>query len=358
MVDRELAVSRTIFTGAVAGMAGRVVEMPFDTVKVRVQADGLAHPNGTPEFKNAWDCFIKTLQREGFLALFRGLPSPMVGSALESGSIFVFFNAAKRLFHKEGDHQPELSLPQIFVAGSLAGIGTAVLITPCELIKCRMQVQATPSVTSSISTTTAIHNNNHNKNRNNTNLVWSSGSSHTHLTNPSGLVKAREYSSLITASAPRYRNTLHCIYHTIREEGLIGIYRGFWSTFSRELVGSALWFGIYEMVCRSIARRRTSDAGILTQTLAGGLAGCVYWAVPYPIDTLKSKVQVAQRHQRHSVMVLLAKVLKEEGVKGLYRGIGPTMMRAFPGSAVTLVTYEQITKLIDHYSTLNMELNK
>lgn len=121
------------------------------------------------------------------------------------------------------------------------------------------------------------------------------------------------------------------------------------STFFRELVGTALWFGTYETVCRTLAADAgdASDAPPLIQLLAGGCAGCIYWGVPYPMDTVKSRIQIKQATEQTSIFKMFVEVLKEEGVRGLYRGIGPTMMRAIPGSAVALFTYERSSRFLD-----------
>lgn len=40
------------------------------------------------------------------------------------------------------------------------------------------------------------------------------------------------------------------------------------------------------------------------------------------------------------------KVVKSEGVRGLYKGIGPCLARAFPANAVTLLAYEYTKGLL------------
>jgi hypothetical protein len=58
----------------VSGIVCKFVEQPFDTIKVRVQAGTkVMSPSGVmvPEFNGPWDCFVKTLRREGFTALYK-----------------------------------------------------------------------------------------------------------------------------------------------------------------------------------------------------------------------------------------------------------------------------------------------
>ncbi|CAG8825883.1 41504_t:CDS:2, partial [Gigaspora margarita] len=64
----------------IAGMAGNLVEYPFDTVKTRLQAQSLDHKI----FKGPLDCFKQTMSHEGIWGLYRGMSSPMVGAMLEN----------------------------------------------------------------------------------------------------------------------------------------------------------------------------------------------------------------------------------------------------------------------------------
>lgn len=51
----------------VAGMVGKVVEYPFDTVKVRLQIQ----PMDRPHYTGALDCITRTLRQEGVNGLFK-----------------------------------------------------------------------------------------------------------------------------------------------------------------------------------------------------------------------------------------------------------------------------------------------
>ncbi|KAI5309694.1 Amino-acid transporter arg-13, partial [Ascosphaera atra] len=66
-------------------MAGKVIEYPFDTVKVRLQSQP---DTGPPMYKGPLDCFKQSLRAGGLYSLYRGIGAPMFGAAVETSSLF------------------------------------------------------------------------------------------------------------------------------------------------------------------------------------------------------------------------------------------------------------------------------
>lgn len=76
---------KDIVCGSLAGIVGKYIEYPFDTVKVRLQSQ----PDHLPLiYRGPLDCFKKSLQRDGFLGIYRGISAPLVGAAVETGCLF------------------------------------------------------------------------------------------------------------------------------------------------------------------------------------------------------------------------------------------------------------------------------
>ena len=57
---------------------------------------------------------------------------------------------------------------------------------------------------------------------------------------------------------------------------------------------------------------------------------CQEWAAIMPIDTIKTRYTVAKRGV--TVRAVVMHILQEAGLRGLYRGFVPTMLRAFPAN--------------------------
>ena len=74
-----------IVCGSVAGIVGKYIEYPFDTVKVRLQSQ----PDHVPlRYTGPVDCFKQSLQRDGFIGIYRGISAPLVGAAVETSTLF------------------------------------------------------------------------------------------------------------------------------------------------------------------------------------------------------------------------------------------------------------------------------
>lgn len=76
---------KDVVCGSIAGIVGKYIEYPFDTVKVRLQSQ----PNHLPlKYTGPLDCFKKSLKQDGFIGIYRGISAPLVGAAVETSCLF------------------------------------------------------------------------------------------------------------------------------------------------------------------------------------------------------------------------------------------------------------------------------
>lgn len=78
-------------------------------------------------------------------------------------------------------------------------------------------------------------------------------------------------------------------------------------------------------------------------------AGVVSWTIIYPVDMLKSRIQTDGITSRKytSAYDCLQKSIKSGGVSSLFRGLTPTIIRAFPVNAVTFSVVTWTMRLCD-----------
>lgn len=280
-------------------MVGKVIEYPFDTVKVRLQSQ----PNDRPLlYKGPMDCFRKSFQADGLRGLYRGISAPMAGAAVENSCLFFSYrisqDALKATFYSSTDPLPFSAL---LICGAASGSITSLALTPIELIKCKMQVP-----------------------------VESGG------------------------KAP---GPLALIASVFRQDGLLGFWRGQMGTFIRETGGSAAWFGSYEGVSQFFRKYSAKSSGIdvpseqtslpvYQQMIAGATAGIGYNFLFYPADTIKSRMQTedvsrtAANGEQQNFWSVTKTLWRQQGLRGMYRGCGITCARSAPSSAFIFTVYE------------------
>lgn len=319
--------------GSIAGFFGKVVEYPFDTIKVRLQSQ----PDHLPlRYTGPLDCFRQSISQDGIRSLYRGVSAPLAGAAAETASLFWSYGIAKDLIrytlYPTTSHNQDETLPlsAMIAAGAASGGVTSLILTPIELVKCRMQAPIAPS-----SSITASHS--------------------THQLSP-----------------------LTVIRDVFRREGLPGFWRGQLGTFFRETGGTAAWFGAYEastLYLKTRLHRQRQDQSssqssttaqtpsiaetslpIPQQMLAGALAGMSYNFLFFPADTIKSKIQTGElapstsasssSSTAASTSTTFWSVGKDlwrvHGLKGLYRGCGITVLRSAPSSALIFTVVENL----------------
>ncbi|RHY27952.1 hypothetical protein DYB32_006411 [Aphanomyces invadans] len=131
--------------------------------------------------------------------------------------------------------------------------------------------------------------------------------------------------------------------------GCLGMFQGVWPTVLRDTLSYGVYFYVYEATLRHLQSQRanglksnpTQDAA--SMLFAGGCAGVVSWAIIYPLDVVKSVIQSLPTTAPKSDLSLprQAKLLYSvHGLRIFTKGLGTTMLRAFPVNAVTFYVYE------------------
>lgn len=142
----------------------------------------------------------------------------------------------------------------------------------------------------------------------------------------------------------KYSGPMDVARHVLKSEGgARGLFKGLVPTLAREVPGNAIMFGVYETIKQYLAGGSdTSSLGRGSLMFAGGLAGGSFWMIVYPTDVVKSVIQVDdyKNPKYNGSISAFRKILASEGVKGLYKGFGPAMVRSVPANAACFLAYE------------------
>ena len=143
---------------------------------------------------------------------------------------------------------------------------------------------------------------------------------------------------LLQIHPERYSGLFDCAGKVFAEGGIQSVFRGTGATLMRDVPGSIAWFGTYELLKKGFMKMQNIDpnSGALspfTILCAGGFAGMACWGISIPADVLKSRYQTAPAGTYSGILDVYRHLMKTEGVGGLFRGLRPAMIRAFPANA-------------------------
>ncbi|KAK9457412.1 mitochondrial carrier [Dipodascopsis uninucleata] len=145
------------------------------------------------------------------------------------------------------------------------------------------------------------------------------------------------------AQAQKYRSSLAALKSVLGNEtgeGVFrGLYRGYSTTIMREIPFTMVQFPLYEGLKRWCAQRADRDhANAAEGALCGSIAGGIAAAVTTPLDVVKTRIMLSE--QRVVMKTLVQEIIKDDGFKGFFKGIGPRTMWISAGGAVFLGVYE------------------
>ncbi|KAJ6519742.1 mitochondrial carrier [Mycena sanguinolenta] len=293
--------------GPVAGLASGLTKVAvghgFDTVKTRVQLH--------PVLKNhsAVHVLMTTIKREGFFALYKGATAPSVGwAAIDSvllGSLHTYrlFLLHNGMTEDPTGTGPRLTLLAHGTAGLLAGLTSAPLATPIELLKVRLQLQMQKSV-----------------------------------------------------SDRQFKGPIDCAQHIVRSQGVFSL----WTGFSGGLLFRANFFYMFlafEACMRGLSTLKGTpyEPNVdISNLIAGGAASLCFWTMAIPFDRTKNQMMSHPYPQpypdrsitRPSLISVAQQIYRAEGPGGFYRGLGPCFLRAFPSNACAFFVYEGLLRAL------------
>eukprot|EP00898_Chlorokybus_atmophyticus_P008302 jgi/Chlat1/8473/Chrsp80S07881 len=278
--------SDSFIAGAAASLITKLQLQPFDTAKTLLQASTSPDLRALPALCT---CLSDVVKKQGFLGLYSGL----VGSVATSAPASAVFFTSYEFFKSSLKNAPSAFAPfSPAIAAALGNVVASGVRVPPELLKQRVQMG-------------------------------------------------------------HHTNMLQAMYVTAQREGLKGFYRGYTAQLVRDVPYAMLQFAVFEALKRSRSEESQQSTGhLLTGLWRGAVAGGVASALTTPLDVVKTRLMtqptplpgmpVAYRGMRHTA----ARIWTEEGALAFTRGIAPRLLYKIPASAIFLMSYEAIRRLL------------
>ncbi|KAI0669099.1 oxaloacetate carrier [Trametes maxima] len=146
-----------------------------------------------------------------------------------------------------------------------------------------------------------------------------------------------------------YKNVFDVLVKTWRNEGIRGVQRGLGPAYFYQVLLNGSRLGFYEPSRRALNKLlgySSTQQSTLTSMSAGSISTILGSCLGNPLFLVKTRMQAyspvlpvgAQRYYRHAFDALTT-ILREEGAKGLLRGIDAAMFRGAIGGSVQLPSY-------------------
>ena len=140
-----------------------------------------------------------------------------------------------------------------------------------------------------------------------------------------------------------------------REEGVRGFFQGIGAGVGQVVPYMGLFFATYETLRPPLAHLSLPlGSGDAT---AGMIAGVFAKTGVFPLDVIRKRLQVqgpklgrfagglVPRYGK-SIWSTGKQIRINEGWRGLYRGLGVSLVKSAPASAITMWTYERVLKIL------------
>ncbi|KAG0576786.1 hypothetical protein KC19_5G107600 [Ceratodon purpureus] len=168
-----------------------------------------------------------------------------------------------------------------------------------------------------------------------------------------------------TPGAHQYKGSMDAIRTILRTDGVRGFYRGFGMSVLTYSPSNAVWWAAYGSSQRVIWRylgyggdveKELPSTGevVLVQALGGVIAGASSSIATTPMDTVKTRLQVLvnEGDGRPTIKQTVKKLLKEEGWRGFYKGLGPRFFSMSLWGTSMITTYEFLSMPLSPLASL------
>ncbi|KAG2451943.1 hypothetical protein HYH02_003717 [Chlamydomonas schloesseri] len=327
-----------MIAGGTAGSVAVLFLHPFDVIKTRLQVQDGA--SSGQQYKNAFDACRTVLRQEGWRSFYKGLTPALIGSGVAWAAYFHIYEAVKA-WHCRWQGRERLSPAWNMASAAQAGAMVCLLTNPIWLVKTRLQLQRLPLIGGAAASAAG-------------------GAAASAAGAVAGAAAAAAGSAAGRTAVLPYNGFLDAMIRIGREEGIRGYYKGLGPSLVLQTMHGAVQFAVYDELKFLASRwgpRPPGREGEERQLGSGELSlfaassKLTASVTTYPSQVVRSRLQQRMDDGRTLVYRSATEVVqltwKREGFLGFYKGIGPALLRVMPQSALTLVAYENILRLLD-----------
>ncbi|CAI5728337.1 unnamed protein product [Peronospora effusa] len=314
---RIVSMTEVAFAGAISGGMTRLIAAPLDLLKIRfqVQPGSLSSTSSGLKYSTLYQAIHSIYAEEGLRSFWRG---NLAASGLWVGYSALQFATYRvlntRCWKKDGD-DVKVGISTVLISafnGAMAGVTATVVTYPLDLFRTAFASQGMPK---------------------------------------------------------RFPTMRSLALHMWTTQGFRGFYSGLGATTFQIAPYMGLSFGIYSTLNEVAAQHRSKQENVdadvwmplstgLSYVGSGAVAGFVSKLVVYPLDTVKKRMQMRHvpRCETYGVIPMYSSswtcffdVLQREGIRGLYKGTVPSLLKSVVTASTTFATYEFTLEATQHF---------
>jgi len=294
-------------SGAAAGVVAMTLTYPliFLSTRAAVQTRQVN--------KSLYDAVVHIIKTEGITGLYSGLNSSLMGIGITNGFYYYFYEQTREslLKRKPKGASHALTTLESMLTGLIAGSATTILSNPIWVVQTTQAVQTVQDLSSS----------------------------------------GRSQPSRVATKM----GIIETISHIIRKGGIGALWRGIGPALVL-VINPIIQYTIFEQLKNWLTVRRSAKLGIpkavailtdLDYFILGALSKLIATSVTYPYIVIKSRLQSGHESASRYKSSLdgMLTVLKEEGISGLYKGIGSKLVQSVLTAAILFAGQKRIYEL-------------
>lgn len=164
----------------------------------------------------------------------------------------------------------------------------------------------------------------------------------------------------------RFKGMFDCIFRTVREEGILSLWRGNGSSVLRYYPSVALNFSLKDLY-RNILRSGFFQeghfvTGASANFISGAAAGCTTLIIIYPLDIAHTRLAAdlgrAEARQFRGIYHFLSTIRQKDGIQGIYRGLPASLHGMVVHRGLYFGGFDTIKERMAENSKLEMALWK
>ena len=144
-------------------------------------------------------------------------------------------------------------------------------------------------------------------------------------------------------TAKRFHSAPHAVTLIYKEHGLPGLYRGFAGTTLKQASATAFRMGSYNIL-KDYEQTRQIRQNTAVNFVNGAIAGTITTYATQPFDTLKTRSQSAKGA---STVEAFSTILKDDGVRGFWRGTTMRLGRTIFSGGILFTVYEEVAAILN-----------